>query len=302
MTDEQIIQAYKTAFQKVSKDGVIDLDKRMKHQWRYHIYRLEKLLPELTTTIPPFRQSNFFINYIRQGTGNRTIGHYRFPLQDKTLSISPQRVIQSSFVSPESRGYVLLFNLDFFLQQGFPYHFLHKKKILKTSVRPYAVLNDEQDKEVVKLFESILHEHESRLPGNEEMIALKILALLILCDRFFVENGEQSGTPVYDETMNAFSNLIEKNLSKRRPVQWYAKELHVHPNHLNYIVKKITGLTAKVTIDNRLVLEAKYLLASSKLSIKEIAHDLGFENPDYFMTFFKKNAGVSPGSYREMPV
>ena len=297
MTDEQIIQAYKIAFKKFSKDGVIDLDKRITRQWSYQIHRLEQLLPELKSTFPPFRQSDFLINYMTSGSGNRTIGYYHFMLQDKTLSITPRRVIQSAYVSPESKGYVLVFNLDFFLQQGFPYRQLNKKKVLKRSVRPYLVLNRQQDQAVVEIFENILIEHENRPAIHEEMIALKILELLILCDRFFVLDEQRSGNLIFDRTMDACSLLHEKNL-QQRSVQWFANMLHTHPNHLNYIAKKITGFTAKQIIDDRIVLEAQYLLANTSLSVKEIAYELGFKNSDYFITYFKRHTKQSPNNFR----
>ena len=94
------------------------------------------------------------------------------------------------------------------------------------------------------------------------------------------------------------SIVIESNFSKHREVQFYADALHTHPNNLNHIVKKATGLTAKQTITNRLIIEAKYLLVSTTLSVKEIAYELGFEDANYFNSFFKKDQQTTPAQYR----
>ena len=71
---------------------------------------------------------------------------------------------------------------------------------------------------------------------------------------------------------------------------------------MNHIVKKATGLTAKQTISKRIVIEAKYLLSSTTLSVKEIAYELGFEDANYFISFFKKEQQTTPTQYRTQPV
>ncbi|MEP6584790.1 MAG: helix-turn-helix domain-containing protein, partial [Ginsengibacter sp.] len=58
------------------------------------------------------------------------------------------------------------------------------------------------------------------------------------------------------------------------------------------------GITAKESIQNRLLLETKYLLHSTGLSIKEISNQVGFNDPNYFTSFFTRLEKVSPGHYR----
>jgi AraC-like DNA-binding protein len=81
-------------------------------------------------------------------------------------------------------------------------------------------------------------------------------------------------------------------------VKFYADQLAVHPNYLNSLIKKHTGLTAKEAIQNRLLLETKYLLHSTNLTIKEISSYLGFNDPNYFTVFFKRFENISPANYR----
>ena len=53
-------------------------------------------------------------------------------------------------------------------------------------------------------------------------------------------------------------------------------------------------------IKDRLVLEAKRKLKFSNKTVREIAFELGFEDPAYFSRLFSKNAGVSPAQYRQL--
>jgi len=52
-------------------------------------------------------------------------------------------------------------------------------------------------------------------------------------------------------------------------------------------------------IQDRITLEAKRLLIHSELTMKQIAHALGFKDPLHFSSFFKKCTGISPSAYRE---
>jgi hypothetical protein len=42
--DESIINAYREAFRRYAKDGVIDMDYRLKHRFNFQIHRLEDFL------------------------------------------------------------------------------------------------------------------------------------------------------------------------------------------------------------------------------------------------------------------
>jgi AraC family transcriptional regulator, transcriptional activator of pobA len=62
------------------------------------------------------------------------------------------------------------------------------------------------------------------------------------------------------------------------------------------------GKTPKEIIDDRILLEAKRILAHTTESIKEISYYLGFEEPTNFIKYFKKHASVTPTEFREQNV
>ena len=48
--------------------------------------------------------------------------------------------------------------------------------------------------------------------------------------------------------------------------------------------------------------KAKYMLASTELSVKEIAYATGYNSEENFIHSFRKNVGVAPGIFRKYPV
>ncbi|HEX9512395.1 MAG TPA: helix-turn-helix domain-containing protein [Puia sp.] len=301
MTDDlTIIREYKEAFRKYAKEGIIDLDNRLKYKFDFQIHRLEEVVKELKGKVPPNRQSQYFITLVRNGSGQKSIGHYDFPIKKNTLMVIPKRVMHSSsYWSMRCSGYVLSFNIDFFLQNAFPRKHIIGKKIFKISLKPFLTISKEQTGKLATIFEFIIKEHrEGRNPKNE-MIAVKILELMIQCDRMYTEASTLGDNHIYDTNFEQFTELLDKHFADQRSVKFYADALKVHPYHLNFLSKKLTGVSAKEAINNRILMEAKYLLTSTTLSIKEIAYQLGFENPEYFYVFFRKEINTTPSTYRD---
>lgn len=89
------------------------------------------------------------------------------------------------------------------------------------------------------------------------------------------------------------------HIRNKHLVSEYAELLHVSPNHLNKVVRDVTNQSPSKWIDETLVLEAKVLLFQSKLSISEIATELGLLDASYFSRLFKKYVGVSPLEFRK---
>ena len=78
----------------------------------------------------------------------------------------------------------------------------------------------------------------------------------------------------------------------------YAAALHLSVSYLNEAVKEVTGLPVSYWIQQQILLEAKRLLYYSQSSVKEIAHELGFEDHTYFSRVFKKTVGRTPLAFR----
>lgn len=52
-------------------------------------------------------------------------------------------------------------------------------------------------------------------------------------------------------------------------------------------------------IQERIVLEAKRLLLHSEQNINQIGYTLGFEDPSYFVKYFKKHTKISPSAFKK---
>ena len=294
-----ILSEFKKTLGRNSSTNVIDLDKEFNHEFDFFINRAEDVFTSMNWNIPPIKWSYYRISLITQGRGDMITGIYKFKAKKNTLVITPARVISTSKNwSHDTKGFVLMFNLDFFLHNNFPHKFIANKKILQASIKPYLIVNAKQAKELTNIFEIIYNECENAKNNKNELIALKIIELLILSERLFADDQHFDISHPAKDIIKRFMNLVERHFSHERSVAFYARKLNVHPNHLNSLVKKYTSTTAKGSIKNRIIVETKYLLHSTNLSVKEISNQLGFDDPNYFTMFFKNSEKVSPVNYR----
>lgn len=82
----------------------------------------------------------------------------------------------------------------------------------------------------------------------------------------------------------------------------FAGLLAIHINHLNAMVRKITGQTTSQHIAARKISEAKVLLRHTDWTVADISAGLGFDYPNHFNEFFKRNTGTTPLGYRKKKI
>jgi len=295
--DLYLLSEFKKALRRYADEPVLNLDEKFPHKFELFVQAHEMIIDKVGERIPPNKWSYYRLGLVTQGWAEYVSGIYRFRAEKNTLVIIPPRVINSSEWCPESKGYVVLFNLDFFAQSQFPYRYIQNKKILQPTVLPYLELTDDQAKEVQGIFKTIVSENSMQGPHQNEFIAIKIIELLIHCERLYCDSDIIHNNTNLDITQK-FADLVEMNFAKERSVTFYASQLHIHPNYLNALIKSQTGFTAKESIQNRILLETKYLLHTTDLSIKEISNEMGFGDPTYFNVFFKRSENISPAAYR----
>lgn len=117
----------------------------------------------------------------------------------------------------------------------------------------------------------------------------------------------EAGAPEHRETpasrlYREFREVAERNLRADFGVAEAAAKLGVSADHLSAVTRERSGRSAGFLLRSRLLLEARRLLVHSRLSVAEIGHYLGYEDPSYFGKVFSKEEGVSPGEFRRMHV
>lgn len=78
-----------------------------------------------------------------------------------------------------------------------------------------------------------------------------------------------------------------------------AREVFYSPAHLTTTIRRLTGRTVGNWIIWRRIAEARHLLIHTDYTIAQIAEKVGYTDPSHFVRLFRREAGVSPGAWRD---
>ena len=101
-----------------------------------------------------------------------------------------------------------------------------------------------------------------------------------------------------DVVFHNFMMALFRHYTHERDVAFYAQMQHLDPRYFSTIIKEKSGNTPLHWIVQMVITEARQLLESSDLSIKEISARLNFSNQSFFGKYFKQYVGISPKEYR----
>ncbi len=102
-----------------------------------------------------------------------------------------------------------------------------------------------------------------------------------------------------EEIFIGFNRLLPLNFVEHHDIGFYADQLHITSDYLSRVVKRVTGRTVIDYINQMLLMEASFLLRTSKLSIAQIGQRLNFADAPSFTKFFSRLKGMTPKEYRE---
>ena len=120
---------------------------------------------------------------------------------------------------------------------------------------------------------------------------MRILAETLSLERLSVQQTRAQ------EIVEQAKSFIDRNIRTTFDLEKLGATLHLSIPQLNEVFKSYTGMTPYQYCIHAKINRAKEILASGESSIKEIAWQVGFDDPYYFSRLFKKKTGYSPSSW-----
>lgn len=199
---------------------------------------------------------------------------------------------------------LLYYNRDFYCIQ------IHDKEVACDGLLfhnifeiPFVELEDEEAAIITDLFQQIKNELEWMDSSAEEMIRTYVKQLIIRATRKWKKqniDNEHIKIPGSElDIFRDFSRYLEIHFKEKHNVADYANLLHVAPKTLTHKFKNLNLESPNQLIINRILLEAKRLLFYTDKTIKEIAYDLGYEDPAYFNRLFTHKTGSTPITFKK---
>jgi AraC-like DNA-binding protein len=196
-------------------------------------------------------------------------------------------------------GWVLLFRPEFLSPSAA--HAERRLANVLDQLKEHLVLPPESLRAVVEAIRQ-MHSDAKLVAQRDEVHALlhsQLNALLLrlgILGKQLVPEATAPG-PTSDR-FEAFRELVERNHAKWHQVANYARQLKCSDKSLTRATAAVLGVSAKAYIASRVVLEAKRLLAHTAMTVTAISDRLGFDEPTNFVKFFRREAGITPVTFR----
>ncbi|WP_022826174.1 helix-turn-helix domain-containing protein [Hymenobacter norwichensis] len=225
-----------------------------------------------------------------------------YDTQQPTLFfISPNQYLELEAAGQEL-GYFIFYNRDFYCIQ------IHDLEVacdglLFNNIRnmPKVELSDVENAFLSGVLQEMLQEFNLNDSSLEEMVRTYLKQLLIRATRSW--KRQHLTTELADqqsdlEFFRKFTRLVEEHYKSKHTVADYADLLCMAPKTITHKFNLLRLPQPNEVIKNRILLEAKRLLAHTSLTAKEIAYTLGYDDPAYFSRLFMTKTGESPSSFR----
>jgi len=244
-------------------------------------------------------QGFYEIVLIKKGSGKLRIDLHTQEIHDNiAVLLSPGQLYTFQPIGA-IEGYRISFSQEFLLCTGseasVPFH---SAKPAGQNRFPSILLDQQMQKEVELIVVNMIRECSNYFRLKSEVLQGLLKILMIYLSRKIDVNPVVPSQSHTNDLITNFRLMVDKNYIAKKMVADYASDLFVTPNYLNEVVKKSTGFTASHHIQQRVILEAKRLAVNPKMSMKEIAFRLGYEDMGHFSKFFKKNNGISFTEFR----
>ncbi len=249
----------------------------------------------------PHTHSFYQIIWFKNNIGKHYIDFEIYNIKENRLFFVAKNQVHYYENRPDYKGYSIHFNESFILSNEADINFFLTYHIFNTNEEPYFQIPQRLENQIERFFAQMKDELKNTDEfGNERILSNLLKSLLLVIEREERKNTKSSNAlSNHKTTYLSFRDLLENNFHKNWSVSNYADKLAVSTKTLNTITKKQSGKTVSQTIADRIILEAKRKLTHTNAYINEIAIHLGFQDPYYFIKYFKKQVNCSPSEFRK---
>lgn len=221
--------------------------------------------------------------------------------QPSLFFVSPNQHLHIKKLGKEE-GHFIFYNRDFYCIQ------IHDEEVACNGLLFSNIYNMpivELDNSEIPFFDYIFRQMTDEFGLNdtslEEMLRTYLKQLFIKSVRLWKIQNLGKGLTEQNsdlEFFRKFTLLVDEHYKEKHHVADYAELLFMAPKTISHKFKRLNLPQPNDVIKNRILLEAKRLLVHTNLTAKEVAYELGYEDPAYFSRLFMQKSGETPSAFR----
>lgn len=258
----------------------------------------------------PHVHSFYEILWFQEGYGHHTVDFMDYEVKPGTIFfLSPGQVHNFDTICQAAdakgyRGVAIKMCTNFMRDEECASNLFLKYNVFHTyDTTPFYYIDEKTSADLARLVDEMEDEAQRYGEfGNIDMLKSLLRIFLVKIHRYGTQEAPlrlDSLRPSH-QLFIEFRKLVDQEYSRLHTVQEYADQLNVAVRTLNKSVNECSQKSPLAFINDRIILEAKRLVRYSNLMIKEIAFQLGYDDPSYFVKLFKRHTGHLPSDFREL--
>jgi AraC family transcriptional regulator, transcriptional activator of pobA len=268
----------------------------------FEIVDIAELYKEFKVTLTTTHRAGFYhIIWFEKGNPTHLVDFNPIKIQPNTFLFLNKDTVQRFDHKIKLEGKAILFTDRFFCKTESDTKFLRNSILFNDLFTVSQFQINKQENVFADILQSMTNELQKPKDNFQSDILQNLFHNFLLYSER--ERRKQDFTEIKKganlDYVMLFKDYLETNFKNQKQVSFYAQALIITEKRLNTATSKIFGKTPKEIIDDRIILEAKRILAHTTENIKEIGYILGFDEPTNFTKYFKKHSLVTPVEFRK---
>lgn len=254
----------------------------------------------------PHIHSFFQIIWFKKGTGKHYVDFKAYDIFNDAIFFIAKNQVHYFDDEIDYEGVLIHFSELFIGKTESDTEFLVKSNLFNN---PYQFPSCCIGNGIAGILENYVQQMQKELEnpenfGREELLRSYLKAFLIQVQRRKNQLDQKNGNlpfmlDVKREQLIRLINLVDEHFTKGLSLAEYAGLMHISPRTLSDLTAQTLNKTPLMVIQERVILEAQRLLVHSNLNVNQIGFRLGFDDPSYFVKYFKKHTKISPSEFRK---
>ncbi|RIX59435.1 AraC family transcriptional regulator [Paenibacillus nanensis] len=244
-------------------------------------------------------------SYVVEGSGFETINETKHAMVPGTFTFVLPYQVHEIFTSAGSQLqlYNCMFSMNLLMGSASGEGLL--KLIDLAGAAPYIQLSGKDNERMRWLVEDMYREYAENHPWRQTMLQLRLKEILVLFDRARRTSGCDSEQTALNEGRKGWSvwpviHYIHQHYQDELALSDLAAKFSLSVSRISEVIKETTGQTYVQFLRDLRIRHACGLLASTEMSVAEIAMEVGYGSYKTFSRVFRESKGLAPKDYRRM--
>lgn len=245
----------------------------------------------------PHQHDHFTLLFIDAGRCSLLIDGRDHELAVRDVAVIRPGAVHALRMNEALQGTAIRFTTGFFSLR-YNNNVLSEFALLRQGARPVLRLTPEEHSRWKVFAGFVRHEQDAQRRHSDRVLRSYLNIILTELDRLHQPDDRLAPSAERSLHFKRFEQLLEEGFRTERRASAYAERLSITPNYLNKICRREAGRSTTELINDRVIIEAQRLLLYTDRTVAQIADELGFLNPSWFIARFKQATGHTPERFR----